>query len=124
MAVSVNTRTERGAEAEVTLEKTNPGEGSIRLRVWPAGSDSAASRPQREDNYQLYDIITSADGATTNCRAVAPGSDPNVTITFEGGITIDVRGTSFRLGDGRTTYQLTPEAQQRVRDFLVESFAG
>ncbi|MEJ7618866.1 MAG: hypothetical protein WKF30_18265 [Pyrinomonadaceae bacterium] len=125
MAVSVMSRTDGGAEVEVSLEKTGAGKGIIRVRSWKAASVPASSRPHRDETYQLYDIETSADGAMTTCRASAPGSDPAVTISIDpvgANIMIDVKGTSFRLGDGRTTYQINGEAQKSIQDFLVASF--
>lgn len=123
MAVSVMSRTADGAEVEVSLVKTGPGKGTIRVRGWSAGADTQAAAPHRDETYRLYDIATKQSGLVTTCRADVPGSDPVVTITInETGITIDIKGTSFRLGDGRTTYHLDAAAQQTIQEFLATSF--
>ncbi|MEJ7708698.1 MAG: hypothetical protein WKF84_02305 [Pyrinomonadaceae bacterium] len=41
-----------------------------------------------------------------------------------GSITIDVKGTSFRLGDGRTTYEISSQAQKSIQNFLIASFGS
>lgn len=128
MAVSVMSRTVDGAEVEVSLEKTGPSEGAIRIRSWKNGANKQSAAPHRDENYQLYNIMTKANGLITTCRANVPGSDPVVTITMHqtgdanSDITIDVKGTSFRLGDGRTTYEISAEAQKSIQEFLVMSF--
>lgn len=128
MAVRIDTKTENGSAVEVHLEKTagTTDKGTIRLRSKKSEADA---KPHREESYQLYNISTNKDGSVTTCRADVPGSDPVVTISLNAkkdqpSITIDIKGTSFKIGDGTTTYEVTEEAQEKIRSFLVESFSG
>ena len=125
MAVSIKTKTERGSAVEVSLAKAVDAadRGTINLRTWKGGEIEEGVKPHREEIYKLYDIVTNGDGSVTTCRADVPGSDPVVTISIAAHqITIDIKGTSFGIGDGTTAYEVTAEARQAIQKFLAESF--
>lgn len=136
MAVSVWSKTHKGAPVEVSVaqEEGARDRGSIRVRYWKTESDPAQTPPHREETYKIYDIVTNADGSVTTCKASAPGSDPVVTIDMNGRqddapqssprITIAVAGTSFGLGDGRSTYEISAEARQSMQDFLTKTYSA
>lgn len=93
-----------GEQVVVSVSIEQPT-GVIEIRKWTATQDTRKDKPV-VSSYKLYDVSVGNDGVLT-CRADVPGSNPTLTITLSGVITLDIHGTTLKAEDGTTKYDVS-----------------
>ncbi len=109
---------------EITIAKTGPDTGTVRLRSWANSADTG--QPPASDNaYKLYRIRAADDGRRIACKATS-GSfiDPAVSLEAEpagagGGAFVQLKIAGGLLGSYR--YDVTDAELAAVTAFVIEA---
>ena len=128
MAVTISSDAADGTHVEITLAKIAPDKGNVRVKQWPAGTDSQNQPPSQDDAKDLYDVAARKDGSKIACKADISGPDPTVTFTFhdaqapaQPNVTVTIKGTLFGIGDGTTVYDITANDVTKIKKFVTDS---
>ncbi len=105
-----------GTLSEITLEKTGPNKGKVRLVSWAPGAPKA--NPSSEKAVDISDVRATADETKLTCRVNVPFlPDPKLELVLKGAV---VSVTITGLGAGKTDYPVDPVEAATVSKFIVD----
>ena len=118
MKTTVNSRGDDGTLTEITIEKTGPNKGKVKLVSWAPGAPK--SKPTSKWAFDLYDIRANPTGTRLTCDVKVPipfVRDPRLELVLKGeAVSVIVTGVGAR----NSEYPVDPADAAIVSKFIVD----